>query len=81
MAPTLEFYYYDFCPFCVRVKKTIKKLNIKVTYCNTMEDPSCEQKLFTDTGRRTVPCLYIDNIPMHESSEIISWLQDNQKKT
>lgn len=31
-----------------------------------------------DTGRRTVPCLYIDNQPMFESQDIMEWLRDNE---
>lgn len=62
------------------VNKTIKELGIKVKKCNTMEDPRHEQKLLQDTGRRTVPCLYINGDPMHESSDIIAWLIEHQNE-
>ena len=42
-----------------------------------MEDSSLEKKLFQDTGRRTVPCLYINGTPMHESRDIINWLEEH----
>lgn len=77
MGTKLQLFYYDYCPFCQNVLRTIKKLNIKIEYCNTMDNPSFEQKLVQDTGRRTVPCLYINDRPMHESSDIIKWLEDN----
>ena len=60
------------------VLKVIKKLNIKVNFCNTMEDSQHAKKLLTDTNRSTVPCLYIDGTPMHESRDIINWLEDNR---
>lgn len=71
----LALYYYDSCPFCVMVLNTINKLNLKVEMRNILEDESHLQKLVSDTGRRTVPCLYIDGKPMHESMEIMAWLE------
>ena len=43
-------------------------------------DELAYEKLVKDTGRSTVPCLYVDDNPMHESSDIIDWLQANQSK-
>ncbi len=73
----LELYYYDSCPYCQVVMSAIKKLKIKVEYTNIHQDSTALTKLTKDTGRKTVPCLYIDGKPMHESSEIIEWLKDN----
>jgi glutaredoxin len=78
MGYKLELYYYDYCPFCVRVVQTIKELGIKVTFCNTMDNPNLAKKLYKDTGRQTVPCLYINDKPMHESNDIIKWLKEKQ---
>ena len=74
----LDFYYFDSCPFCQKVMRVIKDLDIKVTYKDIRKDQASLQKLMDDTGRRTVPCLYIDDKPMHESDDIISWLNDNK---
>lgn len=76
--PVLDFYYYDMCPYCSYVQSTINELNIKVNYKNILEDRKNLEKLVADTGRRTVPCLYIDGRPMFESSDIIMWLQANK---
>ncbi|OUR96221.1 hypothetical protein A9Q84_07635 [Halobacteriovorax marinus] len=73
----LEYFYYDGCPYCQYVLSTIKNLNIKVDYCNIQEDEKSYNRLISDTGRRTVPCLYIDNKPMFESADIMKWLEDN----
>jgi len=72
--PKLELFYYEECPFCQFVLQTIKKLNILVEYKNIREDSANLNKLLNDTGRRTTPCLYINNRPMFESSDIVSWL-------
>ena len=41
---------------------------------NSMDKRS---QLINDTGRSTVPCLYINGEPMFESQDIIRWLKDN----
>ncbi len=76
-APQLKLYKYNSCPFCMRVMQTIESLNIKVEYHDIMQNPE-DFKFHTEkTGRRTVPCLYIDGEPMFESSDITDWLQEN----
>jgi glutaredoxin len=75
----LELYYFDACPFCQLVLNKIKQLKLSsfVEYKDIMSDTSARQKLIADTGRQTVPCLYIDNNPMHESRDICHWLESN----
>lgn len=66
------------------VSRVIDKHNIKVNYCDIYASKEHLEKLESDTGRRTVPCLYIDGKPMHESADIIAWLEsnlDNLEKT
>lgn len=78
-APLLELYYFEECPYCQRVLNTIQELKILVTLKNIHYDPNELQKLLYTTGRKTVPCLFIDGSPMHESLDIINWLISNQK--
>lgn len=73
----LEYFYFDACPFCQMVDRTINELKIEVNYRNILEDEANLERLVKDTGRRTVPCLYVDNKPMHESAQIIYWLKEN----
>jgi glutaredoxin len=75
--PILDFYYFDACPYCQKVMGTITKNNIKVNYKNIYEDTNNMQKLMYITGRKTVPCLFIDGDPMHESRDIVAWLEKN----
>ena len=79
---TLELYYYEQCPFCYRVLMKIKDLGLedKISFKNTLEDPPNAASHQERTGRSTVPCLYIDNQPMFESSDIIAWLDANKDK-
>lgn len=78
--PTLDFYYFDSCPFCQRVIKTIEKHNILVNWKDIYADSKNMNFLVEKTGRKTVPCLFIDAEPMHESLEIMAWLEDNLDK-
>ena len=76
----LELFYFPQCPFCQIVLRKLNELNIEVTYHNIMEDKASLDRLVQDTGRRTVPCLYIDNQPMHESNDIVDWLTQYHQK-
>ena len=83
-SPKLEYFYFDSCPFCQMVQQLIEKHRIKVEYCDIHANKEYLDKLVHDTGRRTVPCLYIDGNPMHESQDIMAWLEanlDNLEKT
>jgi glutaredoxin 3 len=81
MKKKLELYYFPQCPYCQLVLGAIKTsgLEKEVQLLNIHEEPAHKQKLISDTGRGTVPCLYIDNKPMHESRDIANWLQDYAK--
>jgi len=62
------------------VVEAIYQLELKVIFKNIHEDFSNFEKLRKDTGRSTVPCLYIEDNPMFESRDIIEWLQTNAAK-
>jgi glutaredoxin 2 len=76
-SPLLELYYFDACPYCQRVLTVIEKNKIKVTFLDIYENTNNMQKLMMITGRKTVPCLFIDGDPMFESLDIMNWLEDN----
>lgn len=76
--PTLDFYYFEECPYCQRVIRVIKNLKISVNWKNIHDDAASMKHLVDVTGRRTVPCLFIDGKPMHESLDIIEWLEENE---
>ncbi len=72
----LELYFFPQCPYCQIVMSTLRVtgLESKVTFNDIHDEPRHKEKLIQDTGRGTVPCLYIDGKPMHESKEIAAWL-------
>ncbi len=78
-APLLELYYFDSCPYCQRVLKVVDKLNLKVSLLDIYDNTNHMQKLMYITGRKTVPCLFINGEPMFESADIMAWLERNQE--
>lgn len=72
----LELYFFEQCPFCQIVMQALRITGLegKVTYFDIHEDHKNKEKLIRDTGRSTVPCMYIDGKPMHESRDIANWL-------
>ena len=76
--PELDFYFFESCPYCQRVMNVINELNIFVNYKHIYEDTNNMQKLIYITGKKTVPCLFIDGVPMHESADIMAWLRANE---
>jgi glutaredoxin len=78
MKPKLELFKFDACPFCQIVYRTIQKLNLKVEMLDIFENEVYLNRLLEKTGKRTVPCLFIDGRPMFESADIMAWLEQNQ---
>ena len=76
-TPSLALYYFESCPFCVMVLRTIERLKLAVEFRDIYSEREHLDKLASDTGKRTVPCLYIDGKPMFESSDIMDWLEKN----
>ena len=75
--PQLELYKFDRCPFCQKVMEVIWELKLAIDYQDIHQEPLARKKLWEETGRQTVPCLFIDGAPMFESADIVKWLRDN----
>jgi glutaredoxin len=76
----LALYYFDGCPFCVRVLRAIDTLELDVEFRNIYEVPEHLKALRQVRGRTTVPVLRItapDGAErwMPESADIVRYLQ------
>lgn len=75
----LDLYYFDSCPFCTRVLKTIKKLSLEIGMCNTLEG-DYRKDLKQYGGSTQVPCLKIEKKGkirwLYESADIIDYLEE-----
>jgi glutaredoxin len=72
----LELYYFEQCPYCQTVMSALRVTGLegKVTLVDIHEDHKNKDKLIKLTGKGTVPCLFIDGKPMHESRDIADWI-------
>jgi glutaredoxin 2 len=80
MQDHLALYYFDSCPFCIRVRRVIDALGIDVELRNIYEEPGYLEELRAARGRTTVPVLRITSADgeerwMPESADIVSYLQ------
>ena len=78
----LELYYFEQCPYCQLVMQALRVTGMeeKVQYFDIHEDHKFKEQLMRDTGKSTVPCLYIDGKPMHESRDIANWIHTYAKQ-
>lgn len=67
------------CPFCVKTRRAIHKLNVKIDIRDIGKNLEHRQALEAGGGRVKVPCLRIEEKGevtwMYESNDIISYLE------
>ena len=76
----LKLYQYLACPFCVKTRRAIRRLGLKIDTRDALHDPTYREELFTEGGKQQVPCLQITHDDgsvewLYESSDIIAYLQ------
>ncbi|MDF8365246.1 glutaredoxin family protein [Achromobacter anxifer] len=78
-AAKLSLYQFHACPFCVKTRRAIHKLNAPIALRDAKGDPEARAQLQAGGGRVKVPCLRIDDATgtrwMYESSDIIAYLE------
>lgn len=77
---SLVLYQFLMCPFCVTVRRAIKRLSLNIETRDAMRDATSRAQLLQGGGQLQVPCLRITdeqgNVTwMYESHAIISYLQ------
>ena len=77
-ARGLSLYQFHACPFCVKTRRTLHRLNVPVALRDAKHDPLHRQALLEGGGRVKVPCLRIEEDGkttwMYESKAIIAYL-------
>lgn len=82
-ASHLALYHYPSCPFCVRVRRELARLDATgVELRNIHADPEHRAALKAGGGRVTVPCLRITGEDgseawLYESADIVAWLRQH----
>jgi len=76
----LSLYQYAACPFCVKVRRGLKRLNLQIELRDTARNARWREELLREGGKSTVPCLRIEAADgavswMYESSDILAYLE------
>ncbi|QDP00543.1 glutaredoxin family protein [Thalassotalea sp. PS06] len=72
-------YQLNACPFCVKVRRTIRRENLNIELRDIKQEQRLSE-LVEQGGKRTVPCLRIDNEDgsskwLYESTDIVNYLK------
>lgn len=74
----LSLYQFHSCPFCVRVRRAIRKLNLNIELRDAKNNSIYKQELITEGQSSKVPCLRIEEDDevkwLYESLEIVKYL-------
>jgi len=77
-AQGLSLYQFYACPFCIKVRRALHRLNLDITLRDAQNDTQYRTELLEKGGRKKVPCLRIEennNVKwMYESKDIIQYL-------
>ena len=77
-AKGLTLYQFHACPFCVKTRRTLHRLNVPVALKDAKNNEQDRQTLLEQGGKIKVPCLRIEENGkttwMYESKAIIEYL-------
>ena len=77
----LKLYQYEACPFCVKVRRAMKRNTLTIETRDVKRSASAREELLAGGGNLKVPCLRIENERgqaewLYESSDIVRYLED-----
>ena len=76
----LKLYQFYACPFCVKTRRSIKRLNLKVETRNAQAEGEFRKELELNGGKIKVPCLKLEGAGeaswIYESNDIIKYLDE-----
>lgn len=76
---SLALYQFHACPFCVKTRRTLHRLNLNVALLDAKNDAAARARLQSEGGKVQVPCLRIEEGGktrwLYESKAIIAYLE------
>jgi glutaredoxin len=78
---SLALYQFKTCPFCIKVRREIRRLSLDIELRDAKNDPKNREALLQGGGAVKVPCLRITDERgnsrwMYESADIIQYLNE-----
>lgn len=78
-AKNLSLYQFRGCPFCVKTRRNLHRLNVPVALRDAKNDAQAREELEQQGGKIQVPCLRIEQDGqvswLYESKAIIAYLE------
>jgi len=79
-AAALRLYHFEACPYCRKVRRDIRLLGVSIGMADIKRDPAAREELIRGGGKKTVPCLRIEEAGgavrwLYESRDITSYLR------
>jgi len=76
----LALYHFPTCPFCLKVRRAIRRQSLKINLRNAQHDPVHRAALLAGGGKIQTPCLRITDASgkttwMYESDAILAYLK------
>ena len=76
----MALYHFKMCPFCVKTRRQIHRLALKIESRDARNDPKWNQEIIEEGGKYQVPCLKITQDDgsvewMYESTDINEYLE------
>ena len=76
----LALYQFKTCPFCIKVRREIKRQSLNIELRDAQHDLEHRQQLLDGGGQIKVPCLKVkkddgNQVWLYESSEVIRYLK------
>lgn len=78
-AQNYALYQFEACPFCVKVRRAMKRQSVNIELRDAKNDPVHREALEQGGGRVKVPCLRIEKDGetqwLYESSDIVAYIE------
>lgn len=80
-STALALYQFNTCPFCIKVRREIKRLSLNIQLLDAQHNEHNREQLQQGGGQIKVPCLRITNPDsshtwLYESDDIIAYLRE-----
>jgi glutaredoxin len=76
---SLRLYHFRACPYCRKVCRDIRLLDLRIPASNIKRDPQARAELIAGGGKKQVPCLRIEEAGkvrwLYESRDITGYLR------
>ncbi len=73
MAPSITMYATGVCPFCIQAERLLRARGVQeITKVRVDLEPSMWQKMVQETGRRTVPQIWIGDVHVGGYDDLVA---------